>query len=109
MPPRCTPPARAGRGRGQLLASVLAQIGTISCAAVTRYREICTELAGRIGAGELAEGAELPGVRELAQRFGTTASTIGRAVRTLADGGGTVTGDRRRTRIALGWAGAAVR
>jgi molybdate-binding protein len=67
---------------------------------VTRYREICTELAGRIGAGELAEGAELPGVRELAQRFGTTASTIGRAVRTLADADVIVTADRRRTRVA---------
>jgi molybdate-binding protein len=88
---------------------VLAQIGTISCAAVTRYREICAELAGRIGAGDLAEGAELPGVRELAQRFGTTASTIGRAVRTLADAGVIVTADRRRTRVATGGAVAARR
>jgi molybdate-binding protein len=76
---------------------------------VTRYREICTELAGRIGAGDLAEGAELPGVRELAQRFGTTASTIGRAVRTLADAGVIVTADRRRTRVATGGAVAARR
>jgi molybdate-binding protein len=67
---------------------------------VTRYREICADLAGRIGDGDLAEGAELPGVRELAQRFGTTASTIGRAVRTLADAGVIVTADRRRTRVA---------
>jgi molybdate-binding protein len=76
---------------------------------VTRYREICAELAGRIGAGDLAEGAELPGVRELAQRFGTTASTIGRAVRTLADAGVIVTADRRRTRVANGGAVAARR
>jgi molybdate-binding protein len=76
---------------------------------VTRYREICAELAGRIGAGDLAEGAELPGVRELAQRFGTTASTIGRAVRTLADAGVIVTSDRRRTRVATGGAVAARR
>ncbi|TQM13739.1 substrate-binding domain-containing protein [Pseudonocardia kunmingensis] len=67
---------------------------------MTRYREICADLAGRIGDGDLAEGAELPGVRELAQRFGTTASTIGRAVRTLADAGVIVTADRRRTRVA---------
>jgi molybdate-binding protein len=67
---------------------------------VTRYREISTELAGRIGAGDVAEGTELPGVRELAQRFGTTASTIGRAVRTLADAGVIITADRRRTRVA---------
>ena len=76
---------------------------------MTRYREICTELAGRIGAGDLAEGAELPGVRELAQRFGTTASTVGRAVRTLADAGVIVTADRRRTRVAGGGAVAARR
>jgi molybdate-binding protein len=76
---------------------------------VTRYREICAELAGRIGAGDPAEGAELPGVRELAQRFGTTASTIGRAVRTLADAGVIVTADRRRTRVATGGAVAARR
>jgi molybdate-binding protein len=74
---------------------------------VTRYREICTELATRIGAGDLTEGAELPGVRELAQRFGTTASTIGRAERTLADAGVIVTADRRRTRVAIGGAVAA--
>jgi putative molybdopterin biosynthesis protein len=76
---------------------------------VTRYREICAELAGRIGAGELAEGAELPGVREMAHRFDTTASTIGRAVRTLADAGVVVTADRRRSRIAAGGAMAARR
>jgi molybdate-binding protein len=67
---------------------------------VTRYRQICAELAGRIDAGDLAEGAELPGVRELAQRFDTTASTVGRAVRALADAGVIVTADRRRTRVA---------
>jgi molybdate-binding protein len=76
---------------------------------VTRYREICTELAGRIGAGDLAEGAELPGVRELAHRFGTTPSTIGRAVRALADAGVIVTADRRRTRVAADGAVAARR
>ena len=76
---------------------------------MTRYREIGAELAGRIGAGDLAEGAELPGVRELAQRFGTTASTIGRAVRALADAGVIVTADRRRTRVAPGGAVAARR
>lgn len=76
---------------------------------MTRYREICTELAGRIGAGDLAEGAELPGVRELAHRFGTTPSTIGRAVRALADAGVIVTADRRRTRVAADGAVAARR
>ncbi|MHA6619100.1 substrate-binding domain-containing protein [Pseudonocardia sp. DLS-67] len=76
---------------------------------MTRYREICAELAGRIGTGDLDEGAELPGVREMAHRFDTTASTIGRAVRTLADAGVIVTADRRRSRIAAGGAIAARR
>ncbi len=76
---------------------------------MTRYREICAELAARVGAGELAEGAELPGVRALAQRFGTTPSTIGRAVRALAEAGVIVTADRRRTRVADGGAVAARR
>jgi molybdate-binding protein len=76
---------------------------------VTRYREICADLAGRIGSGDLAEGAELPGVRELAQRFGTTASTVGRAIRALAEADVIVTADRRRTRVAPGGAVAARR
>jgi molybdate-binding protein len=67
---------------------------------VTRYRDICTDLAGRISAGDLHAGAELPGVRELAQRFGTTSSTVSRAQRALADAGVIVTADRRRARVA---------
>jgi molybdate-binding protein len=67
---------------------------------VTRYREICADLAGRIRSGELTEGAELPGVRELASRFGTTASTVSRAQRALADAGVILTSDRRRSRVA---------
>jgi molybdate-binding protein len=67
---------------------------------VTRYREICADLAGRISAGDLAEGAELPGVRELALRFGSTSSTVGRAERALADAGVIVTAERRRPRVA---------
>lgn len=76
---------------------------------MTRYREICTDLAGRIGAGELAAGTELPPVRELAQRFDTTASTVGRAQRELADAGVIVTADRRRARVPAGGAVAARR
>jgi molybdate-binding protein len=67
---------------------------------VTRYREICTDLAGLVRAGELPEGAELPGVRELASRYGTTSSTVSRAQRALADAGVIVTSDRRRSRVA---------
>ncbi len=67
---------------------------------MTRYRDIGAELAGRISAGELPVGAELPGVRELALRFGTTASTVGRARRALADAGVILTTERRRSRVA---------
>ena len=67
---------------------------------MTRYREICADLAGRISAGDLAEGAELPGVRELAHRFGSTSSTVGRAERALAEAGVIVTAERRRPRVA---------
>lgn len=76
---------------------------------MTRYREICTDLAERIDAGDLAAGAELPAVRELAQQFGTTATTVSRAQRELADAGVIVTADRRRTRVATDGAVAARR
>lgn len=76
---------------------------------MTRYRAICTDLAGRISAGDLAAGAELPAVRELALRFDTTASTVGRAQRALADAGVIVTADRRRARVAVDGAVAARR
>lgn len=76
---------------------------------MTRYRDISADLANRISAGELSEGAELPGVRELAQRFGTTASTVGRAERALVEAGVIVTADRRRARVARGGAVAALR
>jgi molybdate-binding protein len=67
---------------------------------VTRYREICTDLAEWVAAGELAPEAELPGVRELAQRWRTPASTVSRAERSLAEAGVLVLADRRRPRIA---------
>jgi molybdate-binding protein len=76
---------------------------------VTRYREICADLAGRIRAGELSEGTELPGVRELASRYGSTSSTVGRAQRALADAGVIVTSHRRRSRVAVDGAVAARR
>jgi molybdate-binding protein len=67
---------------------------------VTRYREICADIAGRISAGELRAGDELPGVRDLAQRWNTTASTVSRAQRRLADADVIVLADRRRARVA---------
>lgn len=50
--------------------------------------------------GELAEGAELPGVREYARTEGTTSSTVVRAYRYLADGAVITMADRRRARVA---------
>lgn len=67
---------------------------------MTRYREICADIAGRIIAGELQPGDELPAVRNLAERWATTASTASRAQRRLSDAGVITLGDRRRARIA---------
>lgn len=67
---------------------------------MTRYRYVSAELAAQIAAGDLPDGAELPGVRELAARFDTTATTAGRAVRALAEAGVIVVADRRRARVA---------
>ncbi|GEL19572.1 helix-turn-helix transcriptional regulator [Pseudonocardia asaccharolytica] len=66
---------------------------------MARYREICTDLAERISSGELTPGTELPGVRELAVRWATTASTVSRAERTLAQAGMIALADRRRARV----------
>jgi molybdate-binding protein len=67
---------------------------------VSRYREICVELAAEVDGGVLAPGAELPGIRELAQRWSTTATTVSRAQRELADAGVLVLSERRRARVA---------
>jgi putative molybdopterin biosynthesis protein len=67
---------------------------------VTRYREICADIAGRIIGGELRPGDELPGVRDLAARWATTASTANRAQRRLADAHVITVAGRRRARVA---------
>ncbi|TKK90817.1 GntR family transcriptional regulator [Herbidospora galbida] len=76
---------------------------------MTRYREICADLAHRISAGTLHPGDELPGVRDLAQQWHTTTSTVSRAQRRLADAGVLELADRRRARVAPGAALAARR
>ena len=68
---------------------------------MTRYREICLDLAHRIDAGELRPGDELPAVRELARRWRCTASTVSRAQRQLADTRVLELGDRRRARVGV--------
>jgi molybdate-binding protein len=63
---------------------------------MTRYRDIVTTLAGRIADGEIAPGAALPSVRDLAASEGTTGSTVSRAYRELA-AAGVISIEPRRT------------
>ncbi|MFR9806165.1 substrate-binding domain-containing protein [Pseudonocardia sp. RS010] len=67
---------------------------------MTRYREICADIARRVSVGELPPGAELPAVRDLAGTWGTTASTASHAQRCLAEAGVIVLAARRRARVA---------
>jgi DNA-binding transcriptional MocR family regulator len=67
---------------------------------VARYLEIGTEIAHRVRAGQLPAGTELPAIRETARTHATTASTIVRAYRYLADGGVITLADRRRAKVA---------
>ncbi|MDQ4092808.1 MAG: GntR family transcriptional regulator [Actinomycetota bacterium] len=76
---------------------------------MTRYLEIGTGIAQRVRSGELSPGTELPAVREYARQHGTTASTIGRAYRYLADAHVITLADRRRARVATNGAIAAAR
>jgi molybdate-binding protein len=66
---------------------------------MTRYLDIAHTIAARVQAGELALGAELPSVRDLARQHQTTASTANRAYRHLADAGVISLSGRRRARI----------
>ena len=67
---------------------------------MTRYRDLTAKLAERIAAGELAAGAALPSVRDMAASEGTTASTVSRAYRELAAAGVVVIEPRRAGRVA---------
>jgi DNA-binding transcriptional MocR family regulator len=67
---------------------------------VTRYLDMCREIAGRVIAGELGVGAELPSIRGLAHQQHTTPSTVSRSYRHLAHVGVIAQTDRRRARIA---------
>lgn len=66
---------------------------------MTRYLEVSRDIAERIRSGQLLAGSELPPVRELAQRFATTTSTAGRALRHLADQGVLSVGGQRPARV----------
>lgn len=51
------------------------------------YHQIALGLRALVAKGELAEGAELPSVRDLASRVGVNLNTVARAYRMLADEG----------------------
>ena len=51
------------------------------------YRQIAEQLRGLIAKGEVADGQELPGVRQLAASIGINLNTVAKAYRILADEG----------------------
>jgi molybdate-binding protein len=69
---------------------------------MTRYLQVSQEIASNIESGLLGPGDELPSIRDAADRYKTTGSTIGRAYRHLADAGVIEVADRRRARVAPG-------
>jgi putative molybdopterin biosynthesis protein len=69
---------------------------------MARYLQVSSDIAERVAAGSLDGGDDLPSIREAAQRYDTTATTIGRAWRRLADAGVIEVSDRRRARVATG-------
>jgi len=69
---------------------------------MARYHDLTAKLAARIAGGDLAPGAALPSVRDLAAGEKTTASTVARAYRELADAGAIVVEPRRAARVSAG-------
>src|SRR3954462_2671376 len=69
---------------------------------MARYHDLTAKLAARIAGGDLAPGAALPSVRDLAAGEKTTASTVARAYRELADAGAIVIEPRRAARVSAG-------
>ena len=69
---------------------------------MARYLQVSNEIASEVASGVLGPGDELPSVRDAADRYKTTGSTIGRAYRHLADAGVIDVADRRRSRVAIG-------
>jgi molybdate-binding protein len=76
---------------------------------VATYLQVSSDIAGRVASGELADGQQLPGLREAALRYRTTTTTMARAYRRLASAGVIDAADRRRSRVAAGGALAARR
>jgi molybdate-binding protein len=69
---------------------------------MARYLQVSNQIASDIASGVLSPGDELPSIRDAADRYETTGSTIGRAYRHLADAGVIELADRRRARVAAG-------
>jgi molybdate-binding protein len=69
---------------------------------MARYLQVSQEIASDVESGLLSPGDELPSIRDTADRYKTTGSTIGRAYRHLADAGVIELADRRRSRVAAG-------
>ena len=76
---------------------------------MARYLQVSEEIASNIESGLLGPGDELPSIRDAADRYKTTGSTIARAYRHLADAGVIEVADRRRSRVAAGGEAAARR
>jgi molybdate-binding protein len=69
---------------------------------LARYHDLTSKLAARVADGDLPPGATLPSVRALALAEGTTATTVSRAYRELADAGVITLEARRASRVAPG-------
>jgi molybdate-binding protein len=67
---------------------------------MARYLQVSNDIAESIASGKLPAGDELPSIRQAARRYDTTATTIGRAYRHLADASVIDVSDRRRSRVA---------
>lgn len=69
---------------------------------MTRYLDLTAALAERIAEGDLAVGAALPSIRELAARESLAPTTVRRAYQELADAGAIVVEPRRSAKVAAG-------
>ena len=67
---------------------------------MSRYNDLTIKLAERIATGQLAPGTSLPSTRALAVAEHTTANTVARAYRVLAEAGAIVREPRRAARVA---------
>jgi molybdate-binding protein len=76
---------------------------------MARYLQVSSDIAERVAAGVLACGDQLPSIRQAAQHYHTTATTIARAWRHLAGAGVIEVPDRARARVAAGGQAAAQR